>query len=183
MFSGRKRYWLFQFVGWGAFFAMHLFFAWFYGKFENSDERQLFVSRAFAFVVMGFIITHFMRLAIIKMGLLNKKNQQQIPSFLFLSIVVALLCGVIELQFFTMLRITNPREVETIAKRGFGLVALSNALSWFIYIFIWNAIYLMYHYIMDYQKQQIDTLQLKSLVKELELKTIKSHINPHFIFN
>ena len=26
-------------------------------------------------------------------------------------------------------------------------------------------------------------VKLESLVKELELKTIKSHINPHFIFN
>ena len=29
----------------------------------------------------------------------------------------------------------------------------------------------------------MDTFKLQSLVKELELKTIKSHINPHFIFN
>jgi LytS/YehU family sensor histidine kinase len=33
------------------------------------------------------------------------------------------------------------------------------------------------------RKQQLDTLQLEALVKELELQTIKAHINPHFIFN
>ncbi|MBL0133338.1 MAG: histidine kinase [Chitinophagaceae bacterium] len=33
------------------------------------------------------------------------------------------------------------------------------------------------------RRQQLDTLKLEALVKELELKTIKSHINPHFIFN
>jgi LytS/YehU family sensor histidine kinase len=41
----------------------------------------------------------------------------------------------------------------------------------------------MYHYVTKSRKQQLDTLQLESLVKELELKTIKAHINPHFIFN
>jgi LytS/YehU family sensor histidine kinase len=41
----------------------------------------------------------------------------------------------------------------------------------------------MYHFITKSQKQQLDTLKLEALVKELELKTIKAHINPHFIFN
>ena len=49
-------------------------------------------------------------------------------------------------------------------------------------IFIWNLIYFMYHFITKSQKQQLDTLKLEALVKELELKTIKAHINPHFIF-
>jgi LytS/YehU family sensor histidine kinase len=44
-------------------------------------------------------------------------------------------------------------------------------------------IYYFYHYIEKSRKQELDTLKLESLVKELELKTIKSHINPHFIFN
>ena len=44
-------------------------------------------------------------------------------------------------------------------------------------------IYYFYHYIVKSRKQQLDTLKLEALVKELELKTIKSHINPHFIFN
>jgi LytS/YehU family sensor histidine kinase len=33
------------------------------------------------------------------------------------------------------------------------------------------------------RKNQLDNLKLEALVKSLELKTIKSHINPHFIFN
>ncbi|MEK7226657.1 MAG: histidine kinase, partial [Bacteroidota bacterium] len=44
-------------------------------------------------------------------------------------------------------------------------------------------IYFMYHYVTKSRKQQLDTLRLESLVKELELQTIKAHINPHFIFN
>jgi len=47
----------------------------------------------------------------------------------------------------------------------------------------WTLIYYFIHYIEKSSKQQLDTLKLEALVKELELKTIKSHINPHFIFN
>ena len=44
-------------------------------------------------------------------------------------------------------------------------------------------IYIVYHYVEKNRKDQLDRLRLETTVKELELKTIKSHINPHFIFN
>ena len=50
-------------------------------------------------------------------------------------------------------------------------------------IAIWMLIYIVYHYVEKNRKDQLDRLKLESTVKELELKTIKSHINPHFIFN
>ena len=59
----------------------------------------------------------------------------------------------------------------------------SNIFSSFIYLFIWNCIYFIYHYVSESRKNQLDNLKLEALVKSLELKTIKSHINPHFIFN
>ena len=58
-----------------------------------------------------------------------------------------------------------------------------NALNNFFVLFIWNLLYYIFHYVERTRKQEFDTLKLQSLVKELELKTIKSHINPHFIFN
>ena len=61
------------------------------------------------------------------------------------------------------------------------VLVLSGGFSYFILFFIWNLIYFMFHYVTKSQKQQMDTLRLESLVKELELKTIKAHINPHFI--
>ncbi len=50
-------------------------------------------------------------------------------------------------------------------------------------IAIWMLIYIVYHYVNKNRKDQLDRLRLETTVKELELKTIKSHINPHFIFN
>lgn len=63
------------------------------------------------------------------------------------------------------------------------LLIASGAFYFFVYFFIWNLLYFIYHYVTKSRKQQLDTLRLESLVKELELKTIKAHINPHFIFN
>ena len=53
----------------------------------------------------------------------------------------------------------------------------------FILVALWLLIYLVWHFIEKNRKDQLDKLKLETTVKELELKTIKSHINPHFIFN
>src|SRR5690606_31688101 len=48
---------------------------------------------------------------------------------------------------------------------------------------IWALLYYAYHYIQRNRSHELDTLMLEATVKSLQLKTIKSHINPHFIFN
>ena len=53
----------------------------------------------------------------------------------------------------------------------------------FILMALWLLIYFIWHYINKNRNDQMDKLQLEAMVKSLELKTIKSHINPHFIFN
>lgn len=53
----------------------------------------------------------------------------------------------------------------------------------FILIALWVLIYMIWHYLERNRKDELDRLNLEKTVKDLELKTIKSHINPHFIFN
>ncbi len=53
----------------------------------------------------------------------------------------------------------------------------------FILIALWMLIYMVWHYVLKNGRDQVERLQLEKTVKELEIKTIKSHINPHFIFN
>ena len=52
-----------------------------------------------------------------------------------------------------------------------------------ILLSIWLLIYVVWHYVDKNRRDQLDKLRLEGMVKSLELKTIKSHINPHFIFN
>ncbi len=53
----------------------------------------------------------------------------------------------------------------------------------FIIIALWLLLYMVWHYLERNRKDELDKLNLEKTVKELELNTIKSHINPHFIFN
>lgn len=53
----------------------------------------------------------------------------------------------------------------------------------FIMVSLWLLLYMVWHYLVRNRKDEIDKLSLEKTVKELELNTIKSHINPHFIFN
>ncbi len=53
----------------------------------------------------------------------------------------------------------------------------------FILIALWLLLYMIWHYLERNRKDVVDRLNLEKTVKDLELKTIKSHINPHFIFN
>jgi two-component sensor histidine kinase len=53
----------------------------------------------------------------------------------------------------------------------------------FIIIALWLLLYMVWHYLERNRKDEVDKLSLAKTVKELELNTIKSHINPHFIFN
>ncbi len=52
-----------------------------------------------------------------------------------------------------------------------------------ILIALWLLIYVVWHYVDRNRRDQMDKIRLETTVKELELKTIKAHINPHFIFN
>jgi two-component system, LytTR family, sensor kinase len=115
-----------------------------------------------------------------KSELLLKNLKQQIIVFTVLTLLFGLLVAscIAPYEYFRGLRASpSGRPVPYVD------ILFNNLVAFFILLLIWNFIYFMYHYIAKSRKQQMDTLQLEALVKELELKTIKAHINPHFIFN
>jgi len=150
---------------------------------QVAEDRSLFFRRIGIFIVLGLVLTHIMRVVILRMNLLQKKLEKQIIQFILLTLVFAVIGSFINMEILQRFDLQSKNEKDLLDKKSLILVIFNNAFSLFIYYFIWNAIYFMYHYISKSQKQQMDTLQLESLVKELELKTIKAHINPHFIFN
>lgn len=50
-------------------------------------------------------------------------------------------------------------------------------------ILLWSAIYFFIHYFENLKRSEIERLVWEAAVKDFELKTLKSQLNPHFMFN
>jgi len=170
-----SRYWLFQIGGWGIVALANLFFAFI---FNQINDESLFLRLAF-FVEIGIIFSHVMRYSIRRNNVLLKPINQQIIILVILTLLYSVGIALAQSYF--------EGRYELVMSKGepvdFYILYLRNLWSAFVLLFPWNCLYFMYHYIAKSRKQQLATLQLEALVKELELKTIKAHINPHFIFN
>jgi two-component sensor histidine kinase len=179
-----RQYWLFQLIGWGSFALINTFFAFSFDKLTPN-----FFYRLAIFLVLGIIISHFLREVITRMGILQKNLNKQLFQFLILTFSLALAASWINVETLVGFKLLRSEEKDLLNRVDVHfllnklLLILSSAFSYFILFFIWSLIYFMYHYVTKSRKQQLDTLRLESLVKELELQTIKAHINPHFIFN
>ncbi len=167
-----RKYWAYQVIGWGLFFSINAFFA-----FTFDSVNVDFVKRLIIFVLLGVIFSHLMRFTIIRSNILLKPLRQQLIGFILITLVFAFIIACLESLLTKDFR---SRQVQSYSETK--IIIINTSYS-FVYLFIWNCIYFIYHYIQKNQKQQVDTLKLEALVKELELKTIKAHINPHFIFN
>jgi LytS/YehU family sensor histidine kinase len=127
----------------------------------------------------GIFVTHIFREVIRRSGWLRLTVEKALPKFIvgvLLTCLAGALIRILMVDFLDFLSLA--RGKASFLSRVMGLT-LENGLT----IIPWTLIYYFYHYIESSRKQQLDTLKLEALVKELELKTIKAHINPHFIFN
>ncbi len=181
MWFGTARYWLFQLIGWGGFTLINIFFAYSFDQLNTKKQVIEVLGRLGIFVALGLVLTHLMRLVIININLLQKKLEKQIGIFILITFLFSIVGAFYYTQVLQKYNLLNKRELEFLSNKV--LLIASGAFYFFVYFFIWNLLYFIYHYVTKSRKQQLDTLRLESLVKELELKTIKAHINPHFIFN
>ncbi|MBA4196022.1 MAG: sensor histidine kinase [Chitinophaga sp.] len=175
MRSKISTYWLCQLAGWSAYILVWTFF---YFSIRTKSNPNFFPN-LFTEALCGLITTHIMRLVISWGGFVNKTLLKQILSLVFISFLFAFIFA------FEMICVERHFGWENEAVKGYSIINLTirSSVFTFLYMLIWNLIYYAYHYIQRSRKEQIDRIRLESLVKELELKTIKSHINPHFIFN
>jgi two-component system LytT family sensor kinase len=168
-------YWLCQLVGWSAFILVYIFFYLTLRTRELPHFYEIICLQA----VIGFLVTHVMRHFILKYKLVDKPVNEQVFYIVLISVIFAMVYATIDMSLEQWLLIEPDRQKDLTL---FNKI-MRASMGCFTFILIWNLIYFAYHYIVRTRQAQFDKIRLESLVKELELKTIKSHINPHFIFN
>jgi len=168
-----KYYWWFQIGGWLSIALIQVLVTVLWSKVDE----QFFVALGLQ-ILVGIFATHLFRIFIRRSGWLDLPVEKALPRLALGILLVCLLDTAIRISLNDWLGLSGTNK-KIIFSTRFLLVTVQNGL----FIIPWTLIYYFFHYIEKSRKQQLDTLKLEALVKELELKTIKSHINPHFIFN
>jgi two-component system, LytTR family, sensor kinase len=169
-----KYYWWCQVAGWGFVGLSMIFFAY---TFEQK-VTDVFLARIGLVILAGITTTHLLRWVIRRYNWLLLPIEKVLPKLLIAVIISSIFCSLMVMGAVEFFGLTLKSH-----KLEFSTRLLASTLDNGLFMVPWVLIYYSYHYVEKSRRQQVSTLKLESLVKELELKTIKAHINPHFIFN
>lgn len=169
-----KYYWWLQLGGWVLPAIMFILL----DALSDQKVNARLIEQLLVMVFAGVFTTHLFREYIRRSRWLLMPVEKAVPKFLIGIVIVCILDSLIRLWAIDLLNLSSSKQKLEYTTR-FIFATLENSM----FIIPWTLIYYFYHYIEKSRKQQLDTLKLEAMVKELELKTIKSHINPHFIFN
>jgi two-component system, LytTR family, sensor kinase len=169
--SRKQIYWLSQVTGWSFFIGINLFII--------SSIEQLPWQRILVWIflgVLGILFTHILRRIIRKNNWLNLPLKNTIPRILASSIISGII--IYALVFAASYVAGTFKQDEYNLARLIG--GISNVS---ILVLLWSLIYFVIHYMENYKKKEIESLIWEAAVKDYELKTLKSQLNPHFMFN
>lgn len=168
-------YWYCQFGGWLFYGLVWVFFVFAIG---DGSSNSILYQRLGITIFFGIAFTHLLRLLIIRLELKPPFPIKKWWLLIVMVLVFILVFDIVDSITAEWLHAYNEKYKAPIQKRFLGNLILASPL-----IIIWVSIYYVWHYVELGSKTEIQKVRLESLVKELELKTIKAHINPHFIFN
>ena len=175
-----RLYVIFQAGGWGFFWLLQILFtaAGAMTKRKGMLDEQIFqMSITTMVMALGLLLSHFGRRLIARWDWKTLGWRALIPRILALSGVQAVVwIGVGFGWPYLVLRYPSPMS-------PWLLVVTVVWINGTITMAGWHCVYFFYHLFDRLNRSEIERLRLVGHVKEAELRSLKSQVNPHFIFN
>lgn len=173
--TGNTLYWRCQIAGWALFFIGLQFEFALYNRYFQRPLIWAFLSKGFIFVLLGLLVSHFLRRGFHWLKLFDKKFKLQI-FYLVLFLIIATIS-------FTGLaylidKVTHSRLLE----RYGGPFTFSVYRTAFPFT-IWILLYYTVGYVRRLEESRKSGLALEYQYFELEARALRAQMNPHFMFN
>jgi two-component system LytT family sensor kinase len=166
-----SKYWLFQSFGWLSFAFLNIYIA----ALLNELTKDVLIVNILISVI-GFILSHQFRNYILKHKLSSLGTEKLLIT---LAVAISILSIIYNLIYYLCLYFLYYDTVFSVsASTVFG-----SFVSVFFLFSVWSIIYFAWTYIETNRSNLIERLKMESSLKDLELKTIRSNLQPHFIFN
>jgi signal transduction histidine kinase len=175
-----RLYVLCQSCGWLFLLGLQMVFLFaFPSKQSVPFEERLFSIALFVMIFLqGWLITHYTRPLISRWGWKDLGWRALLPRIFALSAVQSTLWIVVGFGYiYGVLRMPWTEELSLL-----GVMAV-NWVYDVIMLGVWLCFYFFYHLFDRFNRSELERAQLAASVKEAELRSLKSQVNPHFIFN
>lgn len=166
-----SKYWLFQLTGWMSFALFNLYIA----TLTDEFNRDILLTNLLIAAV-GLLLSHLFRNFILKYRL-NSLPTEKLLFAVFLAIV--LLSVAYTVLYYCCLYLVYDASVFSLKSSEY----VGSFFSIFFLFSVWSVFYFAWTYVETNRRNLIDKLHMESSVKDLELRTIRSNLQPHFLFN
>ncbi|MBI1838527.1 MAG: histidine kinase [Flavobacteriia bacterium] len=175
METKRLLYWSAQLIGWTIYSALLILATY----AQNPDELKISLYLKIIILdALAIFLTNLMRKTYIRLNWLDLKLPPLLPRVIISTLTVSVFFTLIYEGICYLIDINNGEYKET-SFLNFYL----EIFSIMVLVLFWNALYFTYHFFMKSRKQELNNIILEANRNEIELKNLRSQLNPHFLFN